>query len=175
MFEIERLNAFDAFNLSSIYRSNFNLSFVVVIFDNKCFIQILIMPILQTQIEVSKNDLLRGVEQLNTTDLEDFIHQILQINAKRKAVKTNKKEGELLLIINHNFNETEQTRFDELIEKRQSHTITEEELEELKSLSDYSEEIAVERVKALTELAALRGTTVRELMKSLELSPRNYE
>lgn len=123
------------------------------------------MPILQTQIEVSKNDLLRGAEQLDTTDLEDFIRQILQIKAKRKAVKTNKTEAELLLIITHNFNETEQNRFDELIEKRQSYTITEEELEELKTLSTYSEEIAVERVKALAELAALRNTTVRDLMK----------
>jgi hypothetical protein len=133
------------------------------------------MPILQIQTEVSKNDLLRGVEQLNTTDLEDFIREILQIKAKRKAAKTNKKEAELLFTINHNFNEIEQTRFDELIEKRQSHTITEEELEELKTLSTYSEEIAVERVKALTELAALRNTTVRELMKELDVKPRNYE
>ena len=52
--------------------------------------------------------MLRGVEQLNTTDLEDFIRQILQIKAKRKAVKTQKKEAELLLVINHNFNKTEQ-------------------------------------------------------------------
>ena len=133
------------------------------------------MPILQIQTEVSKNDLLRGVEQLNTTDLEDFIREILQIKAKRKAAKTNKKEAELLFTINHNFNEIEQTRFDELIEKRQSHTITEEELEKLKTLSTYSEEIAVERVKALTELAALRNTTVRELMKELDVKPRNYE
>lgn len=133
------------------------------------------MPILQTQIEVSKNDLLRGVEQLSTTDLEDFIREILQIKAKRKAAKVNKKEKELLFIINHNFNETEQARFDELIEKRQSYTITEEELEELKSLSIYSEEIAVERVKALTELAAIRKTTVSDLMKELDVKPRNYE
>jgi hypothetical protein len=118
--------------------------------------------------------LLRGVEQLNTTDLEDFIRQILQIKAKRKAVKTQKKEAELLLVINHNFNKTEQTRFDELIEKRQSYTITEEELEELKTLSTYSEEIAVEQVKALTKLAALRNTTVRELMNKLDIKPTNY-
>ena len=84
-----------------------------------------------------------------------------------------KKETKFLQIINHNFNETEQTRFDELIEKRQSHTITEEELEELKALSTYSEEIAVERVKALTELATLRNTTVRELMKELDVKPYN--
>ena len=133
------------------------------------------MPILQIQTEVSKNDLLRGVEQLNTTDLEDFIREILQIKAKRKAAKINKKEAELLFTINHNFNEIEQIRFDELIKKRQSYTITEKELDELKSLSTYSEEIAVERVKALTELAALRNTTVRELMKELDVKPRNYE
>jgi hypothetical protein len=133
------------------------------------------MPILQIQTEVSKNDLLRGAEQLNATDLEDFIREILQIKAKRKAVKINKKETELLFIINHNFNETEQHHFDELIAKRQSFTITEEELEELKALSTYSEEIAVERVKALTELATLRNTTVRTLMKELDVKPRNYE
>lgn len=82
-----------------------------------------------------------------------------------------KKERELQFIINHNFTKTEQTRFDELIAKRQSYTITEQELEELKTLSVYSEEIAVERVKALTELAELRNTTVRELMKELDVKP----
>lgn len=85
------------------------------------------------------------------------------------------KETKLLQIISHNFNKTEQARFDELIEKRQSYTITEEELEELKALSIYSEEIAVERVKALTELAAIRKTTVSDLMKELDVKPRNYE
>lgn len=84
-----------------------------------------------------------------------------------------KKETQLLKIINHNFTKTEQARFNELIEKRQSNTITEEELEKLKTLSNYSEEIAVERVKALTELAILRNTTVRELMKELDVKPYN--
>jgi|AntRauTorckE5430_2_1112549.scaffolds.fasta_scaffold03758_3 hypothetical protein len=82
-----------------------------------------------------------------------------------------KKEAELLLLINHNFNETEQHHFDELVAKRQNFTITEEELEELKALSIYSEEIATERVKALTELATLRNTTVRTLMKELDVKP----
>jgi hypothetical protein len=82
-----------------------------------------------------------------------------------------KKEAKLLQIINHNFSETEQARFDKLIEKRQADTITDEELEELKALSTYSEEIAVERVKALTELATLRNKTVRELMKELDVKP----
>ena len=86
-----------------------------------------------------------------------------------------KKETKLLQIINHNFNETEQTRFDELVQKRQAYTITEEQLEELKTLSTYSEEIAVERVKALTELTALKNTTVRELMKELDVKPHNRE
>ena len=133
------------------------------------------MPILQIKTEVSKNDLLLGAEQLNATDLEDFIREILQIRAKRKAAKVNKKETELLLLINHNFNEVEQTRFDKLVDKRQAYNITEEELEELKALSIYSEEIAVERVKALTELATLRSTTVRALMKELDVKPHNYE
>ena len=133
------------------------------------------MPILQIKTEVSKNDLLLGAEQLNATDLEDFIREILQIRAKRKAAKVNKKETELLLLINHNFDEVEQTSFDKLVDKRQAYNITEEELEELKALSIYSEEIAVERVKALTELATLRSTTVRALMKELDVKPHNYE
>lgn len=85
-----------------------------------------------------------------------------------------RKEIELLQMIRHNFNKTKQAHFNELIEKRQSYTITEEELEELKILSAYSEEIAVERVKALTELAALRNTTVRELMKELDVKPTKF-
>lgn len=132
------------------------------------------MPILQIKTELTKNDLLRGVEQLETTDLEDFIREILQIRAKRKATKANKKEVELLQIINHNFTKTEQERFDELVKKRQKTIISPQELEELKALSNYSEEIAVERVKALTQLATLRNTNVRALMKDLNVKPRNH-
>lgn len=54
------------------------------------------MPVLQIETELSKNDLLRGVEQLDTTDFEDFIREILQIKAKRKTKTSNNKEEELL-------------------------------------------------------------------------------
>ena len=106
------------------------------------------------------------LDKLGQQEVNHFIEFLL-------SKKSN--EQELLRIIHHNFTEEEQNRFDELIAKRQSETITTEELEELKLFSDSSEEIAVERVKALTKLAKLRNTTVRALLTELDVKPRNYE
>jgi hypothetical protein len=49
--------------------------------------------------------------------------------------------------------------------------ISDVELQELKQLVDQVEKLDVERLKLLTELAALRGTSVRRLIKALGLKP----
>jgi len=59
----------------------------------------------------------------------------------------------------------------ELIAKRQSYTITEDELQELIRLTDESERLNVERMKHLLELAHLRGVTLDEVMEQLGIKP----
>ena len=127
------------------------------------------MPIVQFKQELSMNDLLSVVEQFNSNELEEFIQKI-QILKNQKESDVSKK-AELLVIIQRNFTEAEQNRFDELIQKRQQYTITEEELVELIEMTDFSEQLSVERVKALGKLAELTGKSVDDLMIELNVRP----
>lgn len=67
--------------------------------------------------------------------------------------------------------ETFWTHYWSLVAKRQASEITPAELEELTALSDQLEMQNVGRIKALVELAALRGQDVRSLRIELGLEP----
>lgn len=128
------------------------------------------MPIVQFKQELNMNDLLSVVEQFNSNELEEFIQKVQTLKKQKESIDVSKK-AELLVIIQRNFTETEQNRFDELIQKRQQYTITEEELVELIEMTDYSEQLSVERVKALGKLAELTGKSVDDLMVELNVRP----
>ncbi|MFK7948474.1 MAG: hypothetical protein AB8G11_12860 [Saprospiraceae bacterium] len=128
------------------------------------------MPIVQFRQELSMNDLLGVVEQFSSNELEEFIHKI-QLLKNKKATKIASKEAELIKIIQRNFTEVEQKHFDELVQKRQAYTITDEELVELIEMTDYSEQLSVERVKALAKLSELTNKSVDELMIELNVRP----
>jgi hypothetical protein len=130
------------------------------------------MPI-QVRTELKVQDLLKGLEQLEVSELEEFIQKALVL--KSKKTKPNKKEKELLLLIQQNFTEEEQVLFNELAEKRELGNLTTEEYAILMEMTIYSEQIAVERARALYELSQLRGKPVKELMQSLNVRPINYE
>jgi hypothetical protein len=78
-------------------------------------------------------------------------------------------EATLLQQINKTLTQAEQERLNGLIEKRQDETLTGAELAELMMLTDLVEEIQVERLSALIELAAVRGLSLEALKKSLNL------
>ena len=59
----------------------------------------------------------------------------------------------------------------ELIAKRQSYSIKEDELQELIRLTDEVERLNVERLKHLLELAHLRGVTLDEVIEQLGMRP----
>lgn len=81
------------------------------------------------------------------------------------------REAGLLMEINQELPRATQDRLNELIRKRQDEMISDVELQELKQLVDKVEKLDVERLKLLTELAALCGTSVRRLIKALGLKP----
>jgi len=81
------------------------------------------------------------------------------------------RETELLLKINQGLPPDTQQRVNELIDKRQSYTITQDELQELIQLTDQIEMFDAERLKHLIGLARLRGITLDELIKKLGIKP----
>jgi hypothetical protein len=129
------------------------------------------MPTINIEAEVSVDVLVKAAEQLQGAELRQFTAQVLALNAKRLAPSVPQEESALLLRINTPFPEDVQRRFDELIGKRDAETLDTEEYEELLRVTQQVEAFNVARLEALAKLAALRGVTLPELMRQLELRP----
>jgi hypothetical protein len=129
------------------------------------------MPTVQFKQELSMNDLLKVVEQFSSKELEEFIQRVQVLKQQKNTVKTNTKQAELIAIIKRNLTDTEQKRFKTLVQKRQAYSITEAELMELIELTDYSEQLNAERIKALADLAHLTQRSANEWVQVLNIRP----
>lgn len=123
---------------------------------------------------VSVDELLNGVAQLETPELERFISRVLSLRAKRVSPSVSQDEAELLEKINQGLPLDVQQRYDELTAKRRAEILTPEEHKELLALIDHNEEADAERLQALTELAQLRHISVPSLMAELGIRPPTY-
>jgi hypothetical protein len=83
-----------------------------------------------------------------------------------------KKETALYLKINRNLSEEQQARYDTLTEKRLHSTLNPQERGELEQLIREIEQIWVERLQAVGELARLRKVSPEVMLQQLELEPR---
>lgn len=127
------------------------------------------MPTIHIQADVSVDVLIQAAEQLSAVELRQFTAQMLALNAKRTAPSVTQEEAELLLHINRRLPEEVQRRYAELMAKRDTETLGEAEYAALLRLTKQVEAFDVARVEALSKLAALRGVTLSELMRHLEI------
>jgi len=128
----------------------------------------------QTKAQLSTDDLLQAVKQLSSSELERFIWKIIAFQAHRKAPGLSKDESELLLKINQGIPSDVQVRYDELIAKQKSETLTSEEYDELLQLTDQVEKLDAKRVESLKELARIRCTSLTEIMEELHIQTPVY-
>ena len=133
------------------------------------------MTTIQLQAEVSLADLLQGVQHLDSSSLEQFADEVMLLRAKRRAPSLSTAETDLLREINQGLPESTRLRFRDLKEKRDAATLTPAEHEELLAIIEQVEMRDVERLQALTKLAAIRNVSVRQLMHQLGLLPKHHE
>jgi hypothetical protein len=124
-----------------------------------------------SQVNVGLEQLLSGVAQLETAELESFAEQVNFILAKRKGANLPQREIELLAKINRGLPAEIQKRYDFLQSKLRAETITTEEHEELITMIDTVEQAGVDRLQALVELAQLRQISLDALMNQLGIQP----
>ncbi len=125
------------------------------------------MATFRIEAQVSSDELLKAVGQLSPSDLERFVSDVIALQAQRKAPSVPYAEAELLLKINQGIPASIRDRYQALIAKRQSETLNAEEHGELLRLTDQVEQLEVQRVEYLAELARLRRTTLTSLMQTL--------
>jgi len=129
---------------------------------------------LQVNAQITFDDLLNAVRQLSVPELERFSAFVLRLQAQQKAVSLSPGESALLLKINTGLGAETQARYDQLIAKRRSETLTTDEYAELLRLTQQAEQIDGQRVEALVELAKLRNVPLKTVMQQLEIQTPAY-
>lgn len=132
------------------------------------------MPTVQVEANLSFDDLLQAAQQLSELELEKFVGQVVALQAQRKAPSLSQNETELLLKINQGIPHHLQVRYDVLITKRRTETLTSVEQRELLELTAQVEAIEAKRIEDMAELARLRHTPLTSLMKELGIQPPTY-
>ena len=118
-------------------------------------------------IKLDVDELLQGLSGMDLDSLEKFSEALNHIIARRKSPKPPERELELLDKIYQNFSSATQHRYDTLYQKLQEEKIAPAEHKELLGLVEQAEKHNAEWLKALAELAALRGASVEQLKKDL--------
>jgi hypothetical protein len=125
---------------------------------------------LTPQVDLAIDDILVGISDLETPDLEQFLQKIGRIVARRKSPSLSNRETVLLQEINQSSNIILQNRYSVLSKKQNSNNVTDAEHEELLILIDKLEILQAQRLENLIELAHLRGISLEVLMKNLNLN-----
>jgi hypothetical protein len=123
---------------------------------------------------MSREELLKAVEQLKPPDLDRFVSEVIALRAHRQAQGLTPSETELLLRINQGLPSELRHRWDELKHKREDQKLTHQEHQELLRLTDVVEELQANRVQCMVELARIRNKSLPELMQELGLQAPAY-
>jgi hypothetical protein len=112
--------------------------------------------------------------QFSPAEFQAFFGGVLALRARRVAPVATAAESDLLVRINEALPEDRARRLERLQAKRDTESLTDEEHQELIRLSNESEERHANRLEALAELAALRGSTLVDTMRALGLTPAGH-
>ncbi|MCI0739976.1 MAG: hypothetical protein L0Y72_13105 [Gemmataceae bacterium] len=122
-------------------------------------------------IEISDQELLQAVQQMEPHELDAFIEQALALRTRPRAAKLSAEETELIQRINQGLPEALSNRYKQLLRKRAKANLTGTEHSELLRLTHDAESRDAERASALLVLAKLRRVPVRSLMKEMGIKP----
>jgi hypothetical protein len=123
------------------------------------------------QVDLGLDDIINGISELDSKDLEKFIQKIGHLIARRKVAFLPERESVLLMKINKGIPSTLQKRYEELLIKNRAETITPSEHEELLKAIEKVETKNAERLENLIELSRIRNISIDVLMRQLHLHP----
>jgi hypothetical protein len=123
--------------------------------------------------EVSRESLLKAIEQLSPLELDQLVIEVLSLRERRGSARLTTAESDLMNRINQGLPESVRSRYDELIDRRRNEVLSAEELDELLCLTSQVEQLEGNRLEALAELARLRGIGLNAVMAELGIPPHN--
>lgn len=125
------------------------------------------MTTLHVEAELAPEKLLEAIDRLTTEEVAEILRRLLALKAQRTAPSLPEAESRLLEEINRGLPEEVFDRYRSLMDRRREETLTSAEHRELLRLTDQAEQLEAARVRALSELARLRGTSLAEVMGEL--------
>ena len=120
---------------------------------------------------MSLDELIKAAHQLDQTDLDRLLHQVMVLRAHHKANVLPEEEAQLLQKINRGIDPELRSQYQVLREKREAETLTDGEYEILIQLSNQIEQYGAQRLEALASLAQLRQVSLSVIMESLGIQP----
>jgi len=133
------------------------------------------MPTLKIEAQISTLDLFQAVQQLSQPELDNFVEQILQFKAQKKAPNLSQQESELLLKINQDLPRELEQQYQVLMKKRHQETLTELEYQQLLELTEQVEKYQAQRIEYLTQLAQIRHVSLSNLIIEMGFKPINND
>lgn len=128
---------------------------------------------IQKGVTIGIEELIKSVAQMDISSLEKFSDEINTLIARKKVPQPSVRELELIEIIYLPLDANIQARYDKLVAKNVSETISEEEHIELLNLIEIAEQHNVNWLAALVELAQLRAVSLEEVKKQLGIKQPN--
>ena len=128
----------------------------------------------KSEVSIELDQLLTGVAQLDTPDLEKLLVQVRQVLAHRQnpSLPALELELELLQKINQALPEEMQQKYNDLSSRMRSQTITPDEHQDLLKLINVVEQADGDRLQNLIQLSQLRNISLPELMKQIQIHPQ---
>jgi hypothetical protein len=123
---------------------------------------------------MSLDELIKAADGLDASDLDLLLQQVVFLRARRKTPVLPAEEAELLLKINQGIPADLIANYQVLLKKREAETLTDAEYDRLIQLSNEIEQIGVQRLEALAQLAQLRQVSILDLMATLGIQPMSY-
>jgi ACT domain-containing protein len=123
---------------------------------------------LRNGILINSDDLLQAVNSLDNESLRSLYEKV-QDTIKFRQFATQHEEKKVLSAIKSIISASTVRRHKELLKKFESGSITQQEMEELRVITDFIEEKSAERVEMLHQLAQLRNMDLTQLRKIVNL------
>lgn len=123
---------------------------------------------------MSLDELIQAANELDETELDRLLQQIVTLRAQRKAHALPTEEADLLDRINQGVPTDLRAEYRALRAKREAETLTEGEHEQLIRISNQIEQLGVQRLEALATLAQLRQMALPVLMEDLGIQAPTY-
>jgi hypothetical protein len=123
---------------------------------------------------MSIDELIKAADGLDASDLDLLLQQVVFLRARRKTPVLPAAEAQLLLKINQGIPADLLANYQVLRKKREAETLVDTEYDRLIQLSNEIEQIGVQRLEALAQLAQLRQVSILDLMATLGIQPMSY-